>query len=161
MEVIARRPDNGNGQEKMVAFMRLHPPTFDSSEDDPLVADDWLRTITKKLNVIRATSEEKVTLATHQLVGSTGEWRENYQDAVDDPEAITWEELKEEFRNYHIPEGIMEMKAEEFCYLRQGAMTRKTRLPRRTFYTFGIFLFLPSVTPAPPLVYKREDRTPH
>ena len=29
----------------------------------------------------------------------------------------------EEFRNYHIPEGVMEMKAEEFRYLRQGAMT--------------------------------------
>ncbi|XP_066374104.1 uncharacterized protein [Miscanthus floridulus] len=110
-------------KEKWLAFMRLHPPTFDSSEDDPLVADDCLRTITKKLNAVRATDEEKVTLATHQLVGAAGEWWENYQDAVDDPEAITWEEFIEEFHNYHIPKGVMEMKAEEFCYLKQGAMT--------------------------------------
>ena len=123
MEALARRPENGNGQGKMAAFMRLHPPTFDSSEDDPLVADDWLRTITKKLNVVRASDEEKVTLATHQLVGAAGEWWENYQDAVDDPKAITWEEFIEEFCNYHIPKGIMEMKAEEFCHIRQGAMT--------------------------------------
>jgi hypothetical protein len=47
MEALARRPENGNGQGKMAAFMRLHPPTFDNSEDDPLVADDWLRTIKK------------------------------------------------------------------------------------------------------------------
>jgi hypothetical protein len=107
----------------MAAFMRLHPPTFDSSEDDPLVADDWLWTITKKLNAVRATNEEKVTLATHQLVGAIGEWWENYQDVVDDPEAITWEAFMEEFCNYHITEGIMKMKAEEFHYLKQGAMT--------------------------------------
>jgi hypothetical protein len=123
MEAIARRPENGNGQGKMAAFMRLHPPTFDNSEDDPLVADDWLRTIIKKLNAVRATDEEKVTLATHQLIGAAGEWWENYQDAVDYPEDITWEEFMEAFRKYHIPEGVMEMKAEEFRYLRQGAMT--------------------------------------
>ncbi|XP_066333632.1 uncharacterized protein [Miscanthus floridulus] len=122
MEAIARRPNNGNGQGKMAAFMRLHPPTFDISEEDPLVVDDWLPTITKKLNVVHTTDEVKVTLATHQLVGAAGEWWENYQDAVDDPEAIMWEEFIEEFRNYHIPEGIVEMKAEEFCYLRQGAL---------------------------------------
>ena len=58
----------------MAAFMRLHPPTFDSGEDDPFSADDWLHTITKKLNVVRATDEEKVILATHQLVGAAGEW---------------------------------------------------------------------------------------
>jgi len=74
LENLARRQDNGNGQEKMAAFMRLHPPTFDSAEDDPLSADDWLRTITKKLNAVRATEEEKVILATHQLVGAAGEW---------------------------------------------------------------------------------------
>jgi hypothetical protein len=123
METLARRNDNGNGQGKMAAFMRLRPPTFDSSEDDPLVADDWLRTITKKLNVVGATDEEKVTLATHQLVGAAGEWWENYQDAIDDPEGITWEEFVEEFRNYHIPEGVIEMKAEEFRSLKQGSMT--------------------------------------
>jgi len=32
----------------------------------------------------------------------------------------------------------------------QAQGKRKTRLPRRTFSTFGFFLFLPSVTPAPP-----------
>ena len=74
LENLARRQDNGNGQGKMVVFVGLHPPTFNSAEDDPLSADDWLRTITKKLNAIRATDEEKVNLATHQLVGAAGEW---------------------------------------------------------------------------------------
>ena len=70
LENLARRTDNGNGQGKMAAFMRLHPPTFDSAEEDPLSVDDWLHAITKKLNAVRATDEEKVNLATHQLVGN-------------------------------------------------------------------------------------------
>ena len=102
--------------------MRLHPPTFDSAEDDPLPADDWLRTIIKKLNTVRAIDEEKVVLATHQLVGATGEWWENYQDAANEPEAITLQEFMEKFCEYHIPEGIMEIKAEEFRSLSQGPM---------------------------------------
>ena len=107
----------------MAAFMRLHPPTFNSAEDDPLSADNWLRTIIKKLNAVRATDEEKVILATHQLVGAAGEWWENHQDAANEPEAITWQEFMEKFCEYHIPEGIMEIKVEEFCSLRQGPMT--------------------------------------
>ena len=106
----------------MAAFMRLHPPTFDSAEEDPLLADDWLHAITKKLNVVWATDEEKVNLATHQLVGAAGEWWENYQDAANEPDAITWKEFVEAFHEYHIPEGITEIKANEFCSLRQRPM---------------------------------------
>ena len=49
------------------------------------------------------------------------------------------------------------------CHVMQGrrGKKRETRILRRTFYTHGIFLFLSSVTPAPPLVYKREGRAPH
>jgi len=62
----------------MSAFMRLHPPTLDTAEDDPISADDWLRAITKKLDAVQATPEERVTLASHQLTGSAGEWWENF-----------------------------------------------------------------------------------
>ena len=118
LENLARRQDNGNGQGKMAALMRLHPPTFNSAEDDPLSANGWLRTITKKLNAIGTIVEEKVNLATHQLVGAAGKWWENYQDAVNEPDAITWQEFVEEFHDYHIPEGIMEIKEEKFRSLR-------------------------------------------
>ena len=66
--------------------------------------------------------KKKVILATHQLVGAVGEWWENYQDAANEPKAITWQEFMEKFCEYHIPEGIMEIKAEEFHSLRQGLM---------------------------------------
>ena len=66
--------------------------------------------------------EEKVNLATHQLVEVANEWWENYQDAANEPDAITWQEFVKEFHDYHIPEGIMEIKSEEFHYLKQGSM---------------------------------------
>ena len=89
LERLAGRQDQDHGHGKMAAFMRLHPPTFDSAEEDPLAADDWLRAITKKLSAVRATEEEKVILATHQLNGPAGEWWENYQEADEEPETIT------------------------------------------------------------------------
>ena len=91
----------------MAAFMRLHSLTFDSAEEDPLAADDWLRHITKKLNAVRATDEKKVNLATHQLVGVIGEWWENYQDAANESDSITWQDFVEAFHEYHILEGII------------------------------------------------------
>jgi hypothetical protein len=36
---------------------------------------------------------------------------------------ITWAEFTENFRSYHIPEGLMELKREEFRSLRQRSMT--------------------------------------
>jgi len=102
--------------------MKFRPPTFDNSED-PLEVDDWLREINKKLDIIHARGRDRVLLAAHQLIGTAGDSWDNYSNASENPENITWEEFQEAFREYHIPEGIMEMKAEEFRNLKQGAMT--------------------------------------
>src|SRR6266540_2085316 len=128
MEAIAQGIQNNRGggqgyQSKMGEFMRLRPATFDHTDEDPLVADDWLRAINKKLEAVNANDREKVVLASHQLTGAAGEWWDNYRDSTEDPTAITWVEFQEEFRKYHIPEGIMEMKADEFRSLRQGTMS--------------------------------------
>jgi hypothetical protein len=36
---------------------------------------------------------------------------------------VTWAEYKEAFRAHHVPDGILQMKLEEFLRLRQGADT--------------------------------------
>ncbi|XP_062191320.1 uncharacterized protein LOC133895159 [Phragmites australis] len=124
LETIAQAENNNRGygpQNKMAEFVRIKPPTFDSTED-PLEANDWLRDITRKLKVINCEGQERVNLATHQLTGSTTEWWENYCEASVDADAITWEEFCEEFRKHHVLEGTMEMKPDEFCSLKQGSM---------------------------------------
>ena len=62
----------------MTEFLRLRPPVFDSTDEGPLAADDWLRNIKKKLDIVAANDQEKVRLASHQLVGAAGEWWDNY-----------------------------------------------------------------------------------
>jgi hypothetical protein len=52
----------------MGEFMRLKPPTFAGSSN-PLDADDWLRTIKRKLEAIGCPENQRVQLAAHQLFG--------------------------------------------------------------------------------------------
>ena len=48
------RRENVRGPEaRLSEFIKFRPPTFDNAED-PLEADDWLREINKKLDIIHA-----------------------------------------------------------------------------------------------------------
>ena len=102
--------------------MRTHLPTF-SSSSEPLDADDWLRSIEKKLAITWCYNHEKVLYATHQLEGVAAEWWESYCAAHADHQNITWAEFSKAFRYFHAPDGKVEMKKNEFRELRQGSMS--------------------------------------
>jgi hypothetical protein len=53
-------------------FMSHHPPTS-SHSSNPLDADDWLRTITKKLEIMQCTDREMVLYAAGRLVGQAAD----------------------------------------------------------------------------------------
>ena len=57
-------------QRKLEGFLKLRPPTYDGTDPDPLVADDWLKEIEKKLDLTTFTNDECVGAATHQLTGA-------------------------------------------------------------------------------------------
>jgi hypothetical protein len=68
---------NGNVQHttpsythRIANFHRLHQPKF-GGFDNPLEADDWLREIEMKLEVVHASDRDKVLLAIQQLTGPT------------------------------------------------------------------------------------------
>ncbi|KAK1669403.1 hypothetical protein QYE76_057562 [Lolium multiflorum] len=107
-------------QDRLTRFLRLNPPTF-SSSPEPIVADDWLRTINKKLDTIQAHGEEKVRFAAHQLEGPAAEWWDNYQITYPDITAITWDQFQTAFRTAHVASGIIALKRREFRDLRQGS----------------------------------------
>jgi hypothetical protein len=48
-------------------------PTF-SHAVEPMDADDWLRSVDKKLQVVQCSNCEKVLLASHQLSGPAADW---------------------------------------------------------------------------------------
>jgi hypothetical protein len=84
--------------DKHREFMSHKPPTFASSPD-PLHADDWLKSVEKMLNI-----------ASGHLTGPAPGWWDSYVAAHDAADTITWAEFTMQFRNYHIPAGLMKIK---------------------------------------------------
>jgi hypothetical protein len=76
-------PQSGLGK-----FLRTCPTTF-SQAKDPMEAEDWLRSIEKKLEIAQCTDQEKVFFAAHQLFGTVAEWWETYHNSHQDVGAIT------------------------------------------------------------------------
>ena len=94
METLAEGLLGHNGglpndfQRKLEGFLKLRPPTFDSSESDPIVAEDWLREMEKKLDLTTCSEEECVGVAAHQLTGAACAWWDNFYDTHLDPAHI-------------------------------------------------------------------------
>jgi hypothetical protein len=95
-------------------FLKLRPPTFDTADDDPITAEDWLHEMEKKLDLTTCTNEECVGVTTHQLSSTTCAWWYSYYDAHEDLGSISWEEFVEAFCEHHVPKGVMDVKVEEF-----------------------------------------------
>jgi hypothetical protein len=53
-------------------------------------ADDWLKTIEKKLQVVQCNNREKVLFASHKLEGLAADWWDAYVKAHEEPESINW-----------------------------------------------------------------------
>jgi hypothetical protein len=86
-------------------------------------ADDWLKTIEKKLLVVQCNNREKVPFASHQLEGPPVDWWDAYVKAHEEPESINWQEFRNNFRTHHVLFGMMKLKKKEFEHLKQGSMS--------------------------------------
>jgi hypothetical protein len=102
--------------------MSHKPPTFTSSPD-PLDANDWLKSVEKMLIIAQCSDREKVLYASGRLTGPATDWWDSYTAAHDAVDTITWAEFATQFRNYHIPAGLMKIKKKEFPSLKQGSMS--------------------------------------
>jgi hypothetical protein len=65
-------------------------------------ADNWLRETEKKLELTELTKEECVTVAAHQVIGTTNAGWDSYCDSHLDALHIGWDEFVEAFRDHHI-----------------------------------------------------------
>jgi hypothetical protein len=109
-------------RDKRGEFMRGHPPTFAHSVD-PMDAEDRLCAVERELRTVQCDDREKVLYGPRQLRGAAQSWWESYLATHADPEAITWEEFRENFHRYHVLEGLMIVKKEEFLALKQGPLS--------------------------------------
>jgi hypothetical protein len=75
------------------------------------------------LNIAQCSDQEKVLYASGRLTGPAADWWDFYTVAHDDANNINWAEFTTQFRNYHIPTGLMKIKKKEFMSLKQGNMS--------------------------------------
>ena len=68
--------NNGNGKSTYIDFTDTRPPVFSKAEE-PLEADDWLRTVEQKFELIHCTEIQKPRFAAQQLQGAAGAWWAN------------------------------------------------------------------------------------
>ena len=67
---------NINQETTYVEFTETRPPVF-TKADEPLEADDWLRTMEQKFGLIRCTEIQKPQFASQQLRGPASAWYAN------------------------------------------------------------------------------------
>ncbi|KAF0901340.1 hypothetical protein E2562_000224 [Oryza meyeriana var. granulata] len=116
--------------------MRTKLPVFTEAEG-PLEAEDWIRMIEKKLDLIRARDEDKVHFASSQLDDPASDWWEaNQASREDEAGEPDWVEFTAVFHENFVPAAIMKMKRDEFRTLRkdnlsvQGYLKKFTQLAR-------------------------------
>jgi hypothetical protein len=110
---------NNRNETTYVDFTDTRPPVF-TRANEPLEADDWLRTMEQKFDLIDCTEYQKPVFAAQQLRGAAGAWWGNHLAAQPAGHRVTLAEFREAFHAYFIPEGIMLRKLEEFLALKQG-----------------------------------------
>jgi hypothetical protein len=109
-------------RDKRAEFMRGYPPVFASSAD-PMDAEDWMRTVERELHTAKCNDREKVLYGPRLLRGAAQSWWESYLATHANPEAIAWEEFRDNFHRYHVPKGLMIVRKEEFLALKQEPLS--------------------------------------
>jgi hypothetical protein len=90
---------------------------------EPMDADDCLKFVEKKLQVVQCNNREKVLLASHQLSDPAADWWDAYVEAHEEPKSINWPEFRVVFRAHHGPQGVIKLKKKKFQDLKQGSMS--------------------------------------
>jgi hypothetical protein len=112
--------------DRLVRFLKLRSDKF-SSATDPIVAEDWLCSVSKDLVTCGCTDAEKIRFTAHLLEGPAAKWWDAYQ-VTNSIEGLDWDTFREGLRNTHIPTGIMNPKKDESRTLKQGDRTPKEYL---------------------------------
>jgi hypothetical protein len=109
-------------RDRLGDFQHTKLPIF-SCAVEPMGADDWLKSVEKKLQVVQCNNREKVLLAFHQLSGPVADWWDAYVEAHEEPESINWPEFRATSHAHHVPQWVVKRKKKEFQDLKQESMS--------------------------------------
>jgi hypothetical protein len=74
-------------RDRLGDFQRSKSPTFSHSME-LMDADDWLKTVERKLQVVQCNIGEKVLLVLHQLIGPAADWWDAYVEGHEELDTI-------------------------------------------------------------------------
>jgi hypothetical protein len=95
-------------------------------------ADDWLKSVENKLQVMQCNNRDKVLLGSHQLSGLAADWWDAYVKAHEEPESINWPEFRATFCAHHVPHGVIKQNKKEFQDLKQGSISMNEYITKVT-----------------------------
>ena len=98
--------DEGQGRSKLRDFQNTNPSVFSKSEQ-PLDADDWIRTMENNLRVAHVGDNEKTDYVTHYLAGSARAWWETVRALLPQNEMVAWDAFKVKFLKRYVPTGLI------------------------------------------------------
>jgi hypothetical protein len=117
-----RVPPQGPRDTTYLEFSETRLPLFVKAEE-PIEVDEWVRVMEQKFGLIRCTETQKPLFAAQQLRGPASTWWAKFSAIQPVGHQITWEEFKLAFQEHYVPEGVLQMKLEEFIRLKQGGDT--------------------------------------
>jgi hypothetical protein len=85
-------------------------------------AEDWQKSVERKMETSQCIDSEKVFFVVHQLFGSVADWSETYRNTHANIEAITWIEFKARFKTHYMARDTLKLKKKEFSDLNQWSM---------------------------------------
>ncbi|KAL5579861.1 hypothetical protein UlMin_012303 [Ulmus minor] len=122
---VRNNPRNGdplvNIEPLYERFRKQHPPIFEGSSD-PLVAEEWLRSIEDTFNFMRLNDHERVLCAIYMLRKDARFWWDVVKQTLN-AKALVWEEFKAVFNHKYFHPAVLQGKVEEFNNLRQGNLS--------------------------------------
>lgn len=102
-------------------FRKSRPPVFRGIMD-PMIAEEWLRQITRSMNNQKVPEDLKVTIACTYLEGQAYHWWESVL-SMPNTEITTWAAFDNIFLEKYFPDTVKATKVREFINLLQRDLT--------------------------------------
>ncbi|KAI3450341.1 hypothetical protein Pfo_007006 [Paulownia fortunei] len=102
-------------------FRKMEPVDFNSGSD-PMVAEEWVKSLDTIFDYMRIDDAEKVLCAIFLLKKDARTWWEGAKLAVN-MEELTWERFKTIFYDKYFTRDARSLRVKEFLKLKQGGMS--------------------------------------
>ncbi|KAI3443800.1 hypothetical protein Pfo_000465 [Paulownia fortunei] len=102
-------------------FRKMEPVDFNGGSD-PMVAEEWVKSLDTIFDYMRIDDAEKVLCAIFLLKKDARTWWEGAKLAVN-MEELTWERFKTIFYDKYFTRDARSLRVKEFLELKQGAMS--------------------------------------